>query len=125
MPTKEDREDPGGSQLIWKWYAEKMFRLILERHSNAEEIHLINDRYDVDLSIKKCEQGKRSASYTGGSRNNYPKMSQVLHLQVYSVDFSVTRKIRFGFKIFCTSSTKGYWMTKSIFIIPSTNGVTI
>ena len=67
LPTKEDRETPGGSQLIWKWYAEKMLRLILERHSNAEGIHLINDRYDVDLSIKKCEQEKRSASYTSGS----------------------------------------------------------
>ena len=54
LPTKEDREAPGGSQLIWKWYPEKMFRLILERYPNAEEIHLINDRYDVDLSIKKC-----------------------------------------------------------------------
>ena len=55
-----------------------MFRLILERHPNAEEIHLINDRYDVDLSIKKCKQEKRSASYSGGSRNIYPKVNQAL-----------------------------------------------
>ena len=55
-----------------------MFRLIFERHPNAEEIHLINDMYDVDLSIKKCEQEKRSASYTRDSRNTYPNVSQVL-----------------------------------------------
>ena len=138
LPTKEDREAPGVSQLIWKWYAEKMFRLTLERHPNAEEIHLINDRYDVDFSIKKCEQEKRSASYTGGSRNIYPKVSQVLPSASTFRGFfgNPENKIRLQkllhveFQRLVDDKVDIYytinqWCYHRPLVLPSTNGVTI
>ena len=78
MPSKSKREAPGGTRLTWRWYAENMLNLILNRHPDAKEIHLINDRYDVELSIKKGEHNKRSAKYNGGSRNIFPKGNQVV-----------------------------------------------
>ena len=47
MPSKSEREAPGGTRLTWRWYAENMLNLILKRRPDAKEIHLINDRYDV------------------------------------------------------------------------------
>ena len=53
-----------------------MFELISERHHNAKEVHLVNDRYDVEMSIKNAEHHKGSAMYTGGSRNIFLKPKQ-------------------------------------------------
>ena len=52
--------------------------MILKRHPDAKEIHLINDRYDVELSVKKGEHNKRSVKYESGSRNIFPKGNQVV-----------------------------------------------
>ena len=78
MLSKSEREAPGGTRLTWRWYAENMLNLILNRHPDAKEIHLINDRYDVKLSVKKGEHNKRSAKYEGGSRNIFPNGNQVV-----------------------------------------------
>ena len=43
MPSKSEREASGGTRLTWKWHAENMLNLILKRHPDAKEIHLIND----------------------------------------------------------------------------------
>ena len=53
MPSTSEREAPGGTRLTWRWYAENMLNLILNIHPGAKEIHLINDRYDVKLSVNK------------------------------------------------------------------------
>ena len=46
--------------------------MILERHLEATEYHLINDRYDIDMSIKDAEHKKRSALFIGGAKNVFP-----------------------------------------------------
>ena len=58
-PSIADRESPEGD-FTWGNYATKIFNIILQRHPNAMEYHLVNDRYDVELSIKDTEHQKRN-----------------------------------------------------------------
>ena len=58
-PSIVDRESAEGD-FAWGNYATKIFNIILQRNSNAMEYHLVNDRYDVELSIKDTEHQKRN-----------------------------------------------------------------
>ena len=53
-------------------YVTKIFNMNLQRHLNAIEYHLVNDRYDVELSIKDAEHQKRNSMFLEGSRNIFP-----------------------------------------------------
>ena len=66
-----DRESAEGD-FTWGNYATKIFNIILQRHPNAIEYHLVNDRYDVELSIKDAEHQKRNSMFLEGSRNIFP-----------------------------------------------------
>ena len=70
-PSKADRESAEGD-FTWRNYATKIFNIILQRHPNAIEYHLVNDRYDVELSIKDAEHQKRNSMFLEGSRNIFP-----------------------------------------------------
>ena len=72
-PIKEYRETADGAPYTWDDYASKLFDAILRRHPNAAEYHLINDRYDVALSVKDSEHARRSANYIGGAINVFPR----------------------------------------------------
>ena len=48
-PTASERENKGKFTL--GDYAEKIFNMRVQRHPHAKEYHLINDHYDVELSI--------------------------------------------------------------------------
>ena len=45
-PSIADRESAKGD-FTWRNYATKIFNITLQRHPNATEYHLVNDRYDV------------------------------------------------------------------------------
>ena len=64
--------DQVASKFTSRGYARKIFTTILQRHPNAKEFHLINDRYDMGLSIKDAKQKKRSALFISGAKNVYP-----------------------------------------------------
>ena len=66
-----DRESAEGD-FTWGNYATKIFNIILQHHPNAIEYHLVNDRYDVKLSIKDAEHQKRNSMFLEGSRNIFP-----------------------------------------------------
>ena len=68
-----NRETADGEPYTWNDYASKLFDAILRRHPNAAEYHLINDRYDVALSVKDSDHGRRSANYIGGAVNVFPR----------------------------------------------------
>ena len=70
-PSKDDRETAEGD-FTWRNYATKIFNIILQRHPDAVECHLVNDRYDVELSIKDAEHQKRNSVFLEGSRNIFP-----------------------------------------------------
>ena len=70
-PSTTDRESAGG-ELTWGNYATKIFKMIIQRHPNALEYHLVSDRYDVDMSIKDAEHQRRTSMFVGGSRNVFP-----------------------------------------------------
>ena len=53
-PNAVDR-DQVIKKFTWEDYAHKIFTTILKRHPNAKRFHLINNRYDMDLSIKDAE----------------------------------------------------------------------
>ena len=65
IPNAVDR-DQVENKFTCLDYARKIFTTILQRHPNATEFHLLNDRYDMDLSIKDAEHKKRSALFIGG-----------------------------------------------------------
>ena len=46
-PTASDREKK--YQFTWGDYTEKIFNMIVQRHSHSKEHHLINDCYDVEF----------------------------------------------------------------------------
>ena len=46
--------------------------MIVQQHTDAKEYHLINDRYDVESSIKDAEHQKRNLLFIGGAKNVYP-----------------------------------------------------
>ena len=104
-PSKSEREAPGGTRLTWRWYAENMLNLILKRHPDAKEIHLIYDRYDVELSVKKGEHNKGSAKYEGGSRNIFPKGNQVVpSVNTFNVFFLQIQETKYVSKSFFKSN---------------------
>ena len=70
-PSIDDRESAEGD-FTWRNYATKIFNIILQRHPDAVEYHLVNDRYDVELSIKDAEHQKRNSVFLEGSRNIFP-----------------------------------------------------
>ena len=65
-----DREKK--DKFIWGDYAEKIFNMIVQQHTDAKKYHLINDRYDVESSIKDAEHQKRNLLFIGGAKNVYP-----------------------------------------------------
>ena len=73
IPSKEDRETADGALYTWNDYPSKLFDAILRRHPNVAEYHLINDRYDIALSVKDSDHGRRSANYIGGAVNVFPR----------------------------------------------------
>ena len=75
IPTAADR-DQVANRYTWGDYAHKVFAIILERHPEAAEYHLINDRYDIDMSIKDAEHKKRSALLIGGAKNVFPSANE-------------------------------------------------
>ena len=66
-PQRADRES-AEVDFTWGNYATKI-NIILQRHPNAIEYHLVNDRYDVVLSIKNAEHQKRNLIFLEGSKN--------------------------------------------------------
>ena len=70
-PSIADREIPE-VDFTWGNYATKIFNIILQRHPNAIEYHLVNDRYYVELSIKDAEHQKGNSVFLEGSRNIFP-----------------------------------------------------
>ena len=56
-PTPEDREAKkrDGSLYCWSDYLQKISSLIFSRHSEAKMIILVNDKYNIELSIKDDE----------------------------------------------------------------------
>ena len=70
-PSIADREI-AEDDFTWGNYATKIFNIILQRHPNAIDYHLVNDRYDVELSIKDAEYQKRNSMFLEGSRNDFP-----------------------------------------------------
>ena len=69
-PTTSDREKK--DKFTWGDYAEKIFNMIVHRHPHAKAYRLINDLYDVELSIKDAEHQKRNLLFIGGTKNVYP-----------------------------------------------------
>ena len=55
-----------------------MVTKILQRFPNAKEFHLVNDRYDMHLSIKDTEHKKRGAFFIGGAKNAYPPSTDII-----------------------------------------------
>ena len=73
-PTAEDREKSDGSQYTWGDYAKKIYQIIINRHKGADEFILVNDPYDLYLSIKDSEHDRRcNVKYLGGSANVFMK----------------------------------------------------
>ena len=72
-PTASERENKGKFTL--GDYAEKIFNMRVQQHPHAKEYHLINDHYDVELSIKDAEHQKRDLLFVGGAKNVYPSLN--------------------------------------------------
>ena len=70
-PSIANRES-AERDFTWGNYATKIFNIFLQHHPNAIEYHLVNDRYDVELSIKDAEHQKRNSMFLEGSRNIFP-----------------------------------------------------
>ena len=58
-----------------------MFDMIIGRHLNASMIVLVNDPYDLDISMKDSEHIKRATDkgYIGGSQNIFIRSMERLH----------------------------------------------
>ena len=57
-------------KFTWSDYIE-IFNMIVQQHPHAKENHLINDRCDVELSIKDGEHQNRNLLFIGGAKNVY------------------------------------------------------
>lgn len=70
--------------------------MVIQRHPHASSYHLVNDRYDIPMTIKDCEHVKRSSVYAGGSQNVFPSHNgRVLSAQKFSSFFAnADNKIR-------------------------------
>ena len=79
-PSAEDREKKDETCYSWGDYAKKMFDMIIGRHLNASMIVLVNDPYDLDISIKDSEHIKRATDkgYLGGSQNIFIRSMEKL-----------------------------------------------
>ena len=96
IPNAVDRNQVA-NKFTWGEFAQKIFTTILQRHPNAKEFHLVNDRYDIYLSIKDAEHKKRSALFISGTKNVYPsstdtipsvrKFSRLLAIQKTKLDY--------------------------------------
>ena len=64
-PSSEDRKAKkrDGSQYRWSDYLDKICNMVISRHSDACLIVLVNDRYDLQFSIKDGEHERRAAKY--------------------------------------------------------------
>ena len=71
-PTKEDRQKPDRTSYKWGDYATKLLQMIISRHPHAAEFYLVNDRYDIEESIKDSEHIRRAGSISF-SKNVFPK----------------------------------------------------
>ena len=91
-PTASDRE----KKFTWGGYGEKIFNMIVQRHPQSKEYHLINDRCDVELSIKDAEHQKRNLLFIGGAKNDYPyRNDPIPQLRTFNVFFvNSANKIR-------------------------------
>lgn len=54
IPNAVDR-DQVSNKFAWVDYARRIFTKILQRHPNAKKFYPVNNRYDMDLSIKDAE----------------------------------------------------------------------
>ena len=75
--SKADRETAEGD-FTWGNYVTKIFSTIIQGHPNVFEYHVVNDRCDVELSIKDAQHQKRSVMLVGGSRNISPSSNFVV-----------------------------------------------
>ena len=48
-----------------------MLKIITQGQPRASSYHLVNDRYDIPMTIKDCEHVNRSPVYVGGSQNGF------------------------------------------------------
>ena len=64
-PSKEDRETKrrDGRSYLWNDYLDKICSMVMARHSTAKLIILVNDKYDLEYSIKADEHQRRAAKY--------------------------------------------------------------
>ena len=78
-PTSDDREARrcDGSQYLWSDYLDKICSMIFSRHSSAQLIILINDKYDLRFSIKDDEHDRRASKHLH-IRNIYPKPHDII-----------------------------------------------
>ena len=80
--------------------------MILQRNPDAKEIHLINDRYDVDMSVKRAEHKKRSAMYEGGLEIYFRKTIKVFHLPTHLMHFLQIQETKYASKNFFKLNSK-------------------
>ena len=74
-PTSEDREKQDGTVFTWRDYSKTLFDLIIRRHQNSSTIILVNDPYDLPVTIKASEHERRAdgIQFAGGSKNVFIK----------------------------------------------------
>lgn len=77
IPNAGEREQ-AANKYTWGDYAKKVFEMIITRHPRAMEYHLVNDRYDIEMSIKDAEHKKRSRLFIGGAKNIYPATDETV-----------------------------------------------
>ena len=57
--NSDERNKTDGTCYTWGAYAEKVFKLILQRHSNATNFFIVNDYYGSDvINPKDGERNK-------------------------------------------------------------------
>ena len=65
IPNAVDR-DQVVNKFTWGYYAQNIFTAIQQFHLNANEFHVVNDRYDIDLSIENlygAEGGRKKKQW--------------------------------------------------------------
>ena len=96
-PTSEDWETKkrDGSDYKWKEYLDKVCNILQSRHSHATKIILVNDRYDIQSTIKDDEHDRRAAK-NSHSHNIFPTPDSKFPGKAEFVGFLVnnTNKIR-------------------------------
>ena len=79
-PSAEDRENKTKVSIHGGDYATKMFNLIMERHTKASQIIMVNNPYDLPYSNKDGEYIRRTGNlaYVGETRNVFIKRLDAL-----------------------------------------------